>query len=79
VAELAASGESNAGIAAQLFVSQHTVAYHLRKVFSKLNLTSRNQLAAVTGGPLKTAPLTLWRRRCRLARRTPHRRRRGAA
>jgi DNA-binding NarL/FixJ family response regulator len=41
----AAEGRSNREIAAELYVTQKTVEFHLRHVYAKLGVRSRTQLA----------------------------------
>jgi DNA-binding CsgD family transcriptional regulator len=45
IAQLAAQGGSNRDIAEMIFVSRNTVAWHLRNVYRKLQIDSREQLS----------------------------------
>jgi DNA-binding CsgD family transcriptional regulator len=47
IARMAREGLSNTEIAARLFISTHTVHYHLRKIFTKYGISSRTQLDRV--------------------------------
>ena len=53
IAELARDGFSNPEIGNRLFLSRRTVQYHLAKVFGKLGIHSRNELASAlaSSGP----------------------------
>jgi DNA-binding NarL/FixJ family response regulator len=50
IARMARDGASNQEIATELFVSRKTIEYHLHKVFTKLGISTRQELDGVLPG-----------------------------
>jgi DNA-binding CsgD family transcriptional regulator len=55
VVRLVAKGLTNRQIAARMYLSIHTIAFHLRRVYCKLDITSRVQLATLAAGRASVA------------------------
>ena len=51
VAELVAEGLTNRSVGARLFLSPHTVDFHLRQIYRRLGVRSRVELARLAGPP----------------------------
>ena len=47
VANLVAAGLTNQQAAARLYLSPHTIDFHLRQIFNKLGISSRVELARI--------------------------------
>ncbi|MET8164429.1 helix-turn-helix transcriptional regulator [Streptomyces sp. NPDC005329] len=70
VAKLVSQGLTNGETAEQLFLSRHTVAFHLRKVFQKVGVKSRLELAVIwneldtgpAGPAVDVAPVPIYSR-----------------
>ncbi len=56
VLAMVAKGHTNAQIASSLFLAESTVKSHLRSVFAKLGVNSRQEAAAVARATLATGP-----------------------
>ena len=55
IARLAAEGLTNPEIGAALYISPRTVEWHLRRVFTKLGISTRRQLRRSLPDTLRTA------------------------
>jgi DNA-binding CsgD family transcriptional regulator len=57
IAELAAQGRTNPEIGSELFISSRTVEWHLKKVFTKLGISSRRDLRGTLSTLTQPSPM----------------------